>query len=422
MRQSQLRPFGQITTWIAFVGTLLLIMWLKAVTLDAVPAHLFFGVYSLVVTGYILSRFLLASLHPPPPDDLDEPQHLPKVTFIIPAKNEEAVIAKTLRHCLQADYPPELLQVIAVNDGSDDATLREMKQVQAEFSSLAVESLHPSQGKRHAQAAGIRQATGDILIFVDSDSLIEPDAVRRIVRYFRDPTVGAVSGHADVYNKSTNLLTIMQSVRYYIAFRVYKGAESLFGSVTCCSGCFSAYRRTALMPVFDKWLNQTFLGVPSTYGDDRSLTNFLLPDYRVLYARDAVCQTVVPDTWGQFLRQQLRWKRSWVRETLRAAGFMWRKHPVMAASFYTGAILPVLAPVVAFRALVYQPVLAGLSPYTYLAGVALMALLYGLYYRLHRRDNHWPYGVLFALVYAAVLVWQLPYAALTLHDNRWGTR
>lgn len=410
------------TARLAFLATVGVILLVKAVTLESLPDHVLWGAYSVLVTTYILSRFVLAAFNRPPPAAATDAAYTPTVTFIIPAKNEEKVIAKTLRRCLQVDYPRDRVQVVAIDDGSEDGTLAEMRRVQAEYPELTVLHWRPCRGKRHAQAEAFRQSDGEIVIFVDSDSLIEPDAPRRIVRYFLDPKVGAVSGHADVYNKETNLLTRMQAVRYYVAFRVYKSAESLYDSVTCCSGCFSAYRRSALRRVLPAWLNQSFLGVPSTYGDDRSLTNFLLPDYKIVYAPDARCQTVVPESWAQFFRQQLRWKRSWVRESLRAATFMWRKPPVMAASFYAGLLLPLMAPLVVFRALLYNPLAAGIPPYVYLSGILLMALLYGLYYRIHNANNLWLYGTLFPLLYAAVLVWQLPYAALTLRDNRWGTR
>ena len=75
----------------------------------------------------------------------------------------------------------------------------------------------------------------------------------------------------------------MQGVRYFVAFRVVKAAESVFSAVTCCSGCFSAYRREAILPRIEWWENQTFLGVESTFGDDRSLTNCVLRDWRSRY-------------------------------------------------------------------------------------------------------------------------------------------
>jgi hyaluronan synthase len=177
------------------------------------------------------------------------------------------------------------------------------------------------------------------------------------------------------------------------------------------------------MEVLDLWLHQRFLGVTCTYGDDRSLTNFLLKrGYRPLFAPEAKAYTFVPETLRQFMRQQLRWKKSWVRESLKAGTFMWRKHPLMAISFYLGVLLPLVAPVVVVRALLWYPYATGKAPYFYLIGLALMATVYGLYYYVYTRDRKWVYGVLFATFYTLVLIWQLPYAILSLRDSRWGTR
>jgi hyaluronan synthase len=279
-----------------------------------------------------------------------------------------------------------------------------------------------NRGKRHAIAAGIARTDAEVLIFVDSDSLVRPEAVRAMVDYFADPRVGAVAGHTDVWNRDHNVLTRMQAMQYFIAFRVHKAAEALFGAVTCCSGCFSGYRRAAVAPVLDRWVNQRFLGRPSTYGDDRSLTNALLPAWRVLYAPNAQAYTVVPERLAVFLRQQLRWKKSWLRESARASRVMWRKHPVMVLMFYLGVLLPLLAPQVVFRAVIVQPRFVSELPYWYAGGVVLIALFYGFYYRMYRRDRGWYRGIGFALFYAAILVWQMPYALATIRDSRWGTR
>lgn len=412
----------EVTLIYAVIGALIVgVLFVKAVTVEEFDEQPFWALYSIVVTAYILSRFVLAWFYRPRPAELADAD-LPSVTIVVPAMNEEQDIAETLRRCLTVDYPAHLLQVVAVDDCSTDRTLAVMRSVQAEFPQLELVAFPVNRGKRHGMAAGLERARGDILVFIDSDSQVEPEALRRLVRYFADEKVGAVAGHTDVANKTTNLLTKMQAVRYFVAFRVYKSAEALFDSVTCCSGCFSGYRRSAVEPVVDRWLGQTFLGSVSSYGDDRSLTNFLLPDWKILYAPDAQAYTVVPDSMRKFLRQQLRWKKSWIRESLRAATFMWRKHPVMSVSFYLSILLPLLAPQVVLRALVVQPLYLRTWPYWYLGGVLAMALLYGLYYRLHRREGLWVHGVFFALFYTGVLVWQLPWAIATLRDSRWGTR
>jgi len=310
-----------------------------------------------------------------------------------------------------------------VDDCSTDLTLDRIREVEAIFPSLVVVAGEVNRGKRHVMAAGMRAARDvDILVFIDSDSVIEPNAVASLVRYFDDPAVGAVCGHTDVSNKSTNLLTRMQALQYYIAFSVYKSAEALFGSVTCCSGCFSGYRRSAIEPICAAWVGQKFLGQPSTYGDDRSLTNFLLPNWRILYAPDAKAQTAVPDRLSKFLRQQLRWKKSWLRESMRAVRIMWRKPPLMVVFYYLGVLLPFVAPQVVFRALFISPYFLLSPPVWYLGGVAAVAVFYGLYYRLKTQEPDWYKGILFSLFYVTLLVAQLPYALLTIRDSKWGTR
>jgi hyaluronan synthase len=101
---------------------------------------------------------------------------------------------------------------------------------------------------------------------------------------------------------------------------------------------------------------------------------------------------------------------------------MWRKHPVMALMFYLGFLLPFMAPQIVLRAFVVQPHFLGELPYWYLGGVAAMAIIYGLYYRLHQREKYWYKGIFFTMFYTLVLVWQLPYALLTIRDSKWGTR
>jgi hyaluronan synthase len=380
----------------------------------------FLNAYSIGVAAFILSRFLIALFYRPPTYRGLEPT----VSIIITAFNEEDAIVRTIECSRWVDYPPEKLEVVVVDDGSTDGTLREIERVRALWPDLVVIAFDSNRGKREAMAAGARSAHGEILVYVDSDSFLRRDAVREIVQGFADPSVAAVAGHTDVANSKRNALTRMQDVRYYVAFRVLKAAESVFGAVTCCPGCFSAYRRQCVLPVLDRWLNQRFLGVRATFGDDRSLTNFLLRHYKVIYSSTAVATTVVPETHAQFLRQQLRWKKSWLRECLIAATFMWKKHPIAAVGFYAQLVFPILAPILLLRAFVWMPIVARdpLSMLLYGFGVTLIGLIFSSYYLFWRIDGTWLYGVYFTIYYMFVLVWQMPYAIVTSRDNRWGTR
>lgn len=415
---------AQLSKWVVFYFAIYIVFVIKLGTARELGDNIIFGSYSILVAGYIISRFLLAYFYNPAVQR--DTEHEPTVSFITPAKNEEKYIGMTLRGMLEVDYPARKIEIIAVNDGSTDRTLEEMMRVRQEAGQKEVKmrviSWKQNRGKRRAMAEGACLATGEILFFIDSDSFVKPLTVKETVKYFADPQVAAVSGHADVYNAHANLLTRMQAVRYFIAFKVYKGAEALFGSVTCCSGCSGAYRKAYVMEVLEPWLKQTFLGAPCTFGDDRSLTNFLLKKWKVIYAPEAQVTTVVPDTWETFLKQQLRWKKSWTRESLRAGVFMWRKHPLMAFSFFLGVLLPLVAPVIVLRALVWLPVAEGIMPLFYIFGIVLMAFIYGIYYRIYRKDGLWMYGILFVFFYVSFLVWQLPYAIFTLRNGAWGTR
>lgn len=399
----------------------------KAEFAQVMFSSLFFGIYSTCVTLYILSRFVLSLFYRSWGGRDSDPGIEPRVAIVMPAFNEQEAIAASLRSLLALDYPAEKLELVAVNDGSTDATLTEIEEVAGEAGGrVQVIDFPENRGKRAAMAAGIRATEAEVIVFVDSDSTVEPGALRLLVQPLADARVGAVCGHADVLNVRETWLTRMQAVRYFVAFRVVKAAESVFHAVTCCSGCFSAYRREAIMPRLDWWENQTFLGVESTFGDDRSLTNCVLRDWRIVYEKRAVSHTIVPSTFRAFVKQQTRWKRSWTRESLMVARFIWRKHPVAAAFTYLSIVLPLIAPIAALHSLAWGSLLASRHtvPLIYIAGLYSLAIVYSLYYVLfqERYSALWVYGILFVFFYLAIMLWQTYYAIATCRTASWGTR
>lgn len=412
---------NELLPWIALAAlaaSLVPVLALKQANLELFWLHPVANTYGLLVTGYILSRLALAFFYRPPEDT----GHRPHVTVVVACKNEEASIRRTLQCVFRSDYPADKLDVIAVDDGSTDGTLLEMRRTALEHPLLRVISFERNLGKREAMAAGARAAHGEVLVYVDSDSFLRPDAIAKLASSFADPSIAAVCGHAEVQNARANLLTKMQEVRYYVAFRVVKAAESLFSAVTCCSGCLAAYRRSSVMEVLDHWLAQTFLGVPATFGDDRALTRLMLKRYRVVYHSEAVCTTIVPESWNVFFRQQLRWKKSWIRENVLLSAFMWKRHPVMVASFYMSVIFPLVSPGIVLHALGLPLVGVGTFSFLYVYGAVLMSALYALVYLARHRNWLWVYGIWFSLFYMVVLVWQTYYALLTVRQNHWGTR
>ena len=409
------------TVVVSYALLILGFVWMtKDLTFATLTKDPIFASYSIAVVLYVLGRFVLALFYRSVPDS----GHRPTVSIIIPAFNEEDGILGTIESCLAVHYPRRLLEVIAVDDGSTDATWERMLEAKARWPQLAVITLGRNYGKRAAMAEGIRRAGGQILCFVDSDSYLDSDAVNAIVQPFADRRVGAVVGHADVRNHSVNWITKMQQVRYFSAFRVTKGAESLLsGTVTCASGCCAAYRRSVVMPLLKDWEFQTFLGRPATFGDDRALTNRILATHRVVYQASARAETVAPDSLRVFFRQQLRWKKSWLRESLQVLRYFWRKNPVAAVFTYASIAFPFMAPWVVLHAVAGR--LVGGAPgglWFYIIGTYSMALLYSLFYAFKRHDGLWFHGMTFVALYMCVLVFQTYWGILTMRDTRWGTR
>ena len=388
--------------------------------------------YSIIAAMFLLTRYLFATFYRPVRID---PNYTPGVSIIIPCFEEEEWIQRTVHSCINQDYPVDKLEVIVVDDCSKDRSAERVEEIIAKLKEAdtgdhayrVAERIRffrqsANLGKRDAMARGAREARHELLVFVDSDSFLDPFAVRNIVQPFKDKEMGGVSGRTDVANTYTNALTKMQAVRYSIAFRVMKAAEGYFDAATCLSGPLSCYRRDLVLKYMDSWLNQRFLGQKATFGDDRSMTNFILRHNRTTYQDSAVCMTIVPRSYKVFLRQQMRWKRSWLRESLIASRFMWKKEPFMALSFYMGVLVPIAAPVIVLYNLIYVPIMHRVFPTNFIIGMLMMSLLMSMAQLFIRRSTTWIYALWFCLYYEAVLLWQMPVAWVTFWKTTWGTR
>lgn len=385
--------------------------------------------YSILTAFYLLSRYAFGMLYKPTPVD---PNFTPSVTIVIPCFNEATWIRRTILSCIDQDYPPDKLELIIVDDGSTDGSVEVIKNTVRDLfregerfhteDRIRVFLQKKNQGKREAMGLGIRNCRTEVIAFVDSDSFLEPDAIRNLVQPLCDSKVAGVTGRTDVANIYTNWLTKLQCVRYYISFRIMKAAEAYFDCVMCLSGPLSCYRLDAVKEVFEPWLYQTFLGQKATFGDDRSLTNFIVKNHRTYYQDTAICSTIVPSRNKQFLKQQMRWKRSWLRESMKAASFMWRKEPLMAFTYYIGLMVPMLAPVIVVYNLIYVPIVMHVFPTTFLLGLLLMSLMMSFMQLFLKRSSLWLYGLLFCMYYEAVLLWQMPWAWVTFWISDWGTR
>jgi len=386
----------------------------------------FWTIYGLIATAFLISRIPYAYLHNDEHEKVYPDSAYPDVSIIIAAKNEEKGIFKTITSCIKSQYPGEL-ECIVIDDGSTDDTKGEaIKATKIYGEKVRLIVFPENKGKREAMAVGINEALHEIIVFVDSDSFLAPDAIHHITEHFlENKQIGAVSGNTKAENANANLLTKMQSIQYAVSFDIYKASESVHRSVTCCPGCFSAYRKIAIKPLVQAWKEQRFLGSKGTFGDDRGLTNFVLQKgWDIVYYEKARATTMVPEKFPVYWRQQLRWKKSWIREGIFAGMFMWKKrHPLASFAFYTNFSFPIVGPILAGSVLMRSVITHNpLLFIVFMSGFVLLGTTFALFARVYLGAENWMYMPLVSLLFISCFIWQMPWALITLRKTHWGTR
>ncbi|HSV27651.1 MAG TPA: glycosyltransferase, partial [Sedimentisphaerales bacterium] len=372
-------------------------------------------------------QVMLASRYRPSPTCSDE--QLPMCTVVVPAYNEGRMVLRTLRSIARSDYPAEKLQIIAVDDGSTDDTWQWIQKAGREFAGIVTIRQPHNAGKKQAMYDAFHQATGDVLVTVDSDSLIEPETLRRLVSPLcHNSRVGAVAGNVRVLNRHEGLIPRMLEVAFAFSFEFIRSAQSSVRTVFCTPGALAAYRRSAIMPVLDSWLNQTFFGQPAKIGEDRAITNWILrTGHEVVFQSNAIVYTNVPSRYDDLCKMFLRWARSNVRENIMMGRYIFRRfRPSSVAgarAWFILSVFSLLAPHVllagATVCLLWKP---GVFFMPMMLGSALCAsVIAGFYaYRHRSSDALWAYA--YSFFWTAGLFWISGYALLTAHNNSWMAR
>jgi hyaluronan synthase len=399
-------------------------MWLASYVFSPI------GAIVLVQALYVALQSLLWQRYSPflAPSGGGRAKTWPRVSVVIPAFNEGAMVERSIRSVARSEYPRGLLEILVVDDGSRDDTFFHMQHLRREFPDLVrLLRFDGNRGKRAALEVGFRAATGDILLTVDSDSEVEPATVREMVAPFlADERIGGVAGRVAVLNRDT-LVSRMLEVQYSLAFDFARAAQSTYRTVACCPGALSAFRRELVVPFLGEWTSQTFLGRPVSHGEDQALTNIVLRQGKdTVYQRTAVVHTLAPTTYRGMTRMFVRWDRSYIVEGLSFARFMLTRYRER------NRVLPVVTFVVAnLRLVIFCWGLASLPRmFAHEGGVAfqgvialgLGALFSAAYYLRIERSFRFVYGALYAGYSMLLLQWILPWALLTVRDERWGTR
>jgi hyaluronan synthase len=231
------------------------------------------------------------------------------VTVIVPLYNEAPeVVDRVLYAIAHQSRPPQ--RVIVVDDGStvDYAAVRDHWQVNGPPLNWMRQ---PNAGKKHAQVTAFRaDHDADVFVTIDSDTMLERQALMEGLKPFADPRVMSVAGFEVAANPSTNWLTRTSSARS-LAFQITAcGVQSAFGEILVNRGAFALYRAQLLRDVAYAYTHETFRGVPIRLGDDAALTLFARGRGRTVQQPSAFSFTVYPETLSHHFRQWIRWMRA----------------------------------------------------------------------------------------------------------------
>lgn len=425
-----------ISLWIVFTVLMLAapLFHADAFYADSVAPGL--GWTFLAVAGltffYMLYVAIYAFCYKPAPALSDE--ELPGCTVIVPAYNEGRHVAETLYSLLEADYPADKVEIIAINDGSQDDTFQWIQRAAAEASGriIAVD-LPRNQGKKHALYQGMLMAKHDIVVTVDSDSTVNREGLRNIVSAFADPRVAGAAGNIRIKNLSDGFLPKMMDVGFMFGFEIIRSAQSVIGFVMCTPGALSAYRKSAILPFLAEWLNQTFLGVPAKIGEDRAIATMILQHgYKVVFQHNAVALTCIPYTYSKFCRMLIRWTRSDIRENW----IMFKHVYTHKVSFdhrnlglqihlliqIVNTVLPAIFPLLFLVLFLLGPDSMALSlcySIIYgLVGALIPAMIYAK--RVSFLQSVW--ALAFSVYSVFAISWIYIYSFLTMRNSKWLTR
>ena len=228
----------------------------------------------------------------------------PRVTVLVAAHNEEAVITGCLENLMRVDYPPDRMLVIPMNDRSTDRTRELIDELVARHPGR-IKPFHRSGGKP-GKAAALKDAMAlvdtEFIVVFDADYLPSRGLIRRLMAPFIDPEIGAVMGRVVPNNVGANLLTRLLDLERSGGYQVDQQARMNLGLVPQYGGTVGGIRVSALSAA-GGWHDDVL-------AEDTDLTyRLLLGGWRTAYSNRSECYEEVPQTWSVRVRQIKRWAK-----------------------------------------------------------------------------------------------------------------
>ncbi len=354
----------------------------------------------------------------------------PTVSVLLPCYNEGKTVYETIESISRSNYPTELFEIIAQDDCSVDDSYQWILKAQRDFTNIRIRTGRNTVncGKARTVCNALQHSTAEVILSIDSDCIFHPDAIRELTACFAEPKIGSVGGRVGVRNPNDSVVTAIQTILYYSAFQLYKIPENWTRSVCCISGCLFAIRRELLLEIEPQIRARHWFGIPVNQGEDRFLTHqTLLRGYGTYINNDALCWTTVPNTLPVLFKQQLRWRRSIVRDlfyTLRTLpAHVWKLHPNTVLTLVLTPLGAIVGVLVIVTMLTSDPLSwAGPVPLiTYLGIAGVFSWVIRRYSAKETLKHPLAFGAYVAWSLVSVL-FLTPLALCTMDSADWGTR
>lgn len=340
-------------------------------------------------------------------------------TVIVPVKNESPQrFLEVLGAILDAEGDK---QVLVGSDGSNEENYAAYKEAVYNADGDVTIFEFESIGKRSVQVFLHEYAEHEVVVNVDSDVLVSKDAFTNLLAPFSDARVGMANGRLQITGKKS-FLEKYYSTLYLCANQVGRKSMGWLGIMPSASGELLAYRKKVLDASLDRYEFASFLGKPITFGEDRLLTNlFLEAGYKVVYCENSLAKTWGKDSVLGCLKQQLRWRRSWTRESIKCLRFAW-KRPLLMTNTVLNLCLPVMFSLLMLtvlgRAWLHQD-FSGLTVVPLIIMVTTVIKDFPLIYE--NRNLTYPLTI-FAMFNLFLITPLWLYAVMTADSTDWGSR
>lgn len=398
------------------------------------------SIYGIIIFLYMIVQMIFAFLNRRDMEKICEELKEPNKRYnilIVGYREDKELFEKCLLSHKRHIFNPSINRIIVVVDGNDEEDLYMADIFKKVFSyhgkvyigghqpyveTKAICILQRHRGKRHVLHTGLQISCNEMVegvVCTDSDTEMDRHSVDYLIQTLESSNkIGAVTGMMFISNR-VSIISFLSYIRYWFACNLERAYQSYNGIVLCVSGPVGIYRTSVISRFLAEFVNQRFMGLECTYGDDRHLTNNILEEgFEVKFNHLVTCSTDTPENVLRFFNQQTRWCKSSYRELL------WTLKHIHKHSFWmtVDVIYQTFYSLIVLSGLIY--ILALQNPEVvmyYLLIIIFMNVLKGIYAMILERNPLYLMYSLYGFVYITLIIPSKIYAGITLSDTSWGT-